>query len=104
MQKAQGSIDRIFYCPHGEDACCTCRKPKPGLLHQISEYYQTSLHKVPFIGDSWRDIEAAITAGAQPHLVLTGNGRQTIEKHADKLQHIPRHMDLLAFARTYLEP
>ncbi|MND00123.1 D-glycero-beta-D-manno-heptose-1,7-bisphosphate 7-phosphatase [compost metagenome] len=29
------------------------------------------------IGDSLRDLEAAAAAGAQPWLVLTGNGRKT---------------------------
>jgi D-glycero-D-manno-heptose 1,7-bisphosphate phosphatase len=26
------SVDGIFYCPHGPEANCICRKPKPGLL------------------------------------------------------------------------
>ena len=29
------------------------------------------------IGDSLRDVAAAVAAGAQPWLVLTGNGRKT---------------------------
>jgi len=32
---------------------------------------------VPMIGDSLRDVTAAAAAGAQPWLVLTGNGRKT---------------------------
>jgi D-glycero-D-manno-heptose 1,7-bisphosphate phosphatase len=28
---------------------------------------------VPFVGDSLRDMQAAVAAGCAPHLVLTGN-------------------------------
>jgi D-glycero-D-manno-heptose 1,7-bisphosphate phosphatase len=30
--RALGSIDAIFYCPHAPDAGCSCRKPAPGLI------------------------------------------------------------------------
>jgi D-glycero-D-manno-heptose 1,7-bisphosphate phosphatase len=35
------------------------------------------LDNVPVIGDSSRDIDAALAVGARPLLVLTGNGRET---------------------------
>lgn len=72
-----GRIDGIFFCPHGSKVGCDCRKPKPGLLHQIGDRLYTSLENVPFIGDSLHDIQAAIAAGAQPILVRTGNGSKT---------------------------
>jgi len=100
LQRVKGCIDEVFYCPHSDEAHCACRKPKPGLLYQIAEHYQVTLNEVPFLGDSWRDIEAAIAAGAQPHLVLTGNGKQTLHQYADKLLQVPRHADLLAFAHV----
>ncbi|MDP1673512.1 MAG: D-glycero-beta-D-manno-heptose 1,7-bisphosphate 7-phosphatase [Burkholderiales bacterium] len=72
-----GRIDGIFYCPHAHDAGCNCRKPKPGLLEEISRRFGVSLEGVPFIGDSLRDLQAAVTVGAQPVLVLTGKGKKT---------------------------
>jgi D-glycero-D-manno-heptose 1,7-bisphosphate phosphatase len=69
---AGGRIDAIFYCPHAPDEGCTCRKPAPGLLHQIQERYGIDLHGVPYVGDSLRDMQAAHAAGCAPHLVLTG--------------------------------
>ncbi len=72
-----GHVDGIFYCPHTQDAACGCRKPKPGLLEEISRRFATNLEGVPFIVDSLRDIEAALAVGAQPLLVLTGNGKKT---------------------------
>jgi D-glycero-D-manno-heptose 1,7-bisphosphate phosphatase len=72
-----GRIDAIFYCPHGEEANCDCRKPKPGLLEDIARRFNTPLTDVPFIGDGLRDLQAALAAGAQPVLVLTGKGELT---------------------------
>ena len=67
-----GRIDAVFYCPHGPDEGCHCRKPEPGLLEQIAERYGVDLHGVPYIGDSLRDMQAAVHAGCEPHLVCTG--------------------------------
>jgi D-glycero-D-manno-heptose 1,7-bisphosphate phosphatase len=75
--RAGGRIDAVFYCPHAQDADCSCRKPKPGLLEEIGRRFGTSLAGVPSIGDSLRDLQAAATVGAQPILVLTGKGAKT---------------------------
>ncbi len=32
--EAGGRIDAIYYCPHGWDEGCECRKPRPGMLFQ----------------------------------------------------------------------
>lgn len=74
---AGGRIDGIFYCPHANDAGCNCRKPKPGMLEEIAHRFGVSLEGVPFIGDSLRDLQAAVAVGAQPILVLTGKGKKT---------------------------
>ena len=75
-----GSIDGIFFCPHGPDDHCDCRKPKPGLMEQIADFHNVSLAGVPAIGDSLRDLQAAEAVGAQPILVLTGKGQKTLAK------------------------
>lgn len=71
-------IDGFFYCPHGPDDGCDCRKPKPGLYQQISREFDVSLEGIPVIGDSLRDLEAARSVGAKPVLVRTGKGLRTI--------------------------
>ena len=81
-----GCIDAIFYCPHGPNDSCDCRKPKPGLLQQIAKHYKLNLEQVVCVGDSYRDLEAALAAGATPVLVLTGNGRKTLQSHASHLK------------------
>ena len=73
-------IDAIFYCPHAPDAHCDCRKPNPGMLLSIAQRFEVSLHNLPVVGDSLRDLEAAAQVGASPYLVRTGNGEQTLAK------------------------
>ena len=74
---AGGRIDAIFFCPHAEVDECGCRKPKPGMLREISERMNVELADVPVVGDSLRDLQAAAAVGAKPILVLTGKGRAT---------------------------
>ncbi|WP_428622907.1 D-glycero-beta-D-manno-heptose 1,7-bisphosphate 7-phosphatase [Sedimenticola sp.] len=72
-----GRIDGIFFCPHGPESACDCRKPKPGLLQQIAERFYTNLEGIPCIGDSLRDLQAAQAVGATPILVRSGKGLKT---------------------------
>jgi D-glycero-D-manno-heptose 1,7-bisphosphate phosphatase len=73
-----GLIDAVFFCPHGPDDNCNCRKPRPGMFHDISERLRIDLDGVPAVGDSLRDIQAAQIAGARPILVKTGKGFGTV--------------------------
>ncbi len=70
-------IDAIFFCPHLNEDHCDCRKPKPGMLNEIAKRYDMSLHGVPNVGDSLRDLQAGYAVGCQPYLVLTGKGKKT---------------------------
>ncbi|CAG9163804.1 D-glycero-beta-D-manno-heptose 1,7-bisphosphate 7-phosphatase [Cupriavidus pinatubonensis] len=93
-----GRVDAVFFCPHTAADSCDCRKPKPGLLDQISERFGIELKGVPIVGDSLRDLEAGVAVGCTPHLVLTGKGQKTLDKGG-----LPPgtrvHDDLRAFAR-----
>ncbi|MEQ1544220.1 D-glycero-beta-D-manno-heptose 1,7-bisphosphate 7-phosphatase [Methyloglobulus sp.] len=73
-----GEIAAIYYCPHGPDSLCNCRKPKPSLLKRFAEERNIDLTTVSFIGDSLRDIQAAQAVGAKPILVKTGKGQKTL--------------------------
>ena len=72
-----GVVARIVVCPHGPNDGCACRKPAPGLLLRLARHYDTDLADLPVIGDSLRDIQAALAVGARPILVRTGNGTKT---------------------------
>jgi D-glycero-D-manno-heptose 1,7-bisphosphate phosphatase len=77
-QAVGAHIDAIFYCPHTADAQCDCRKPRPGMLLAIGKRFGVSLQGVPVVGDSLRDMQAAVQVGAAPYLVMTGKGDQTL--------------------------
>ncbi len=72
-----GRIDGVFFCPHTPDDDCSCRKPMPGLLQQITQRLGVGLEGVPMIGDSLKDLQAAQAVGARPILVRTGKGLKT---------------------------
>lgn len=94
-------VDGIYYCPHGPDDGCRCRKPLPGLLEKIASNYQVSLDNVPFVGDSYRDLEAARNFNCWPVLVRTGNGEKTLEKARSWLPKNAVFKDLLEFAEYF---
>lgn len=107
VSKAGGHIEHIFFCPHSPDTHCVCRKPKPGLVHQFESIYGVSCEKItpPFVGDSLRDLQAAVASGCQPILVKTGKGLATLEKLVDwKHQAVAVYENLLQFTEALLEP
>lgn len=97
-----GRVDRIVVCPHGPDDACSCRKPKPGLLLDLSQHYGVSLTDVPVVGDSLRDLRAAALAGARPILVRTGNGTRTELKLPTDLGDVDVFDDLAAVATALM--
>jgi len=77
LAQVGGRLDAIFFCPHAADSTCDCRKPKPGLFHQLAERFNVDLTGVPAVGDSLRDLQAGTAVGCVPYLVLTGKGMKT---------------------------
>jgi D-glycero-D-manno-heptose 1,7-bisphosphate phosphatase len=73
-----GNIAAIYFCPHGANSDCGCRKPKAGLLKAFAADFHADLTTIAVIGDSLRDLQAAEAVGAKPILVKTGKGRQTL--------------------------
>jgi len=92
-----GEIDGVFFCPHGPDDHCDCRKPKSGMFLQLEDRLQLKLNGVVAIGDTERDIIAARDVGAQPVLVRSGKGERTL-KSADpaNLDGVPVYSNLAA--------
>lgn len=96
------SVDGIFYCPHGPEANCVCRKPKPGLLMQIAHQFDIDLSTTPFVGDSISDIQAAKMASALPVLVRTGNGEHVMHHYPEAID-VPLYDDFAHFVRDTLK-
>ncbi len=95
------SVDGIFYCPHGPEANCICRKPKPGLLFQIARKFAIDLSETPLVGDNISDIQAAKMANAKPILVRTGKGEYVMQHFPEALD-VPVYDDLAHFVRETL--
>ncbi len=72
-----GALAGIFYCPHRPEEGCECRKPKIGLLRAIELELGVPVKGAFFVGDSMKDLQAAVAAGARPVLVTTGKGQLT---------------------------
>lgn len=98
---AGGRIDLLAFCPHTESDGCDCRKPAPGMLYTLSERAGVDLVDVTLVGDSLRDIQAAMAAAARPVLVKTGNGQRTLDSNKG-LEHIPTYDDLADWTDAWL--
>jgi D-glycero-D-manno-heptose 1,7-bisphosphate phosphatase len=53
-----------FYCPHGPDDMCGCRKPKPGLLERAAEGLKLVGAPAVMVGDKAADVAAGRAFGA----------------------------------------
>ncbi len=72
FKRHKTGIDGIFYCRHKEGDNCPCRKPNIGLMHEALKHLDAAVKVSFFIGDSFRDMNAAKKFGAKPVLVLSG--------------------------------
>ena len=81
--KNQGvSILDVFFCPHGPESNCNCRKPKPGMFNQANDKYGIDMKNSWMIGDKEADIKAANTAGIQ-NTVLVKSGHKIDENNSN---------------------
>lgn len=101
--QAGGRIDAVVFCPHSESEGCDCRKPAPGMLYTLSERLNIDLTKVSVVGDSLKDVQAAMAAAAQPILVKTGKGTKTLDSNKG-LEHIPAYENLATYVDELLTP
>ena len=76
------SILDIFYCPHGPESECDCRKPKPGMFIDAKYKYNISMKESWMIGDSETDIKAANTAGIS-NTILVRSGHLIDESNSN---------------------
>jgi histidinol phosphatase-like enzyme len=68
LAAARARIDDVYYCPHGLESGCTCRKPAPGMLLEAARRYKIALPVSRMIGDSESDMEAGRRAGCKTAL------------------------------------
>jgi rfaE bifunctional protein nucleotidyltransferase chain/domain len=56
-------LDKIFYCPHGINDECRCRKPKAGMIERGFEELELIRESSWMVGDLVTDVEAGKAAG-----------------------------------------
>ena len=80
------TVDGMYYCPHGPDDDCDCRKPKTGMALKAAKDLNIDLKKSYMIGDSVRDYMFGYNFGGKGILVLTGHGKKQFEKAKNERQ------------------
>jgi len=111
-----GRIEQFYYCPHGPDDHCDCRKPKAGMIKQIArDFFPGSdaatlaeqLASVYVVGASLRDLQAGSAAGTKIALLKTGKGMRSLDKIAQEnlseYSQLPVYNDLADFTNHFLQ-
>ena len=83
-----GEIDAIYHCPHLPDAGCGCRKPEPGLVDRAARDLGFDPGEAFVIGDHAGDMEMGRRVGATTVFVLTGHGREELERVSGDADHV----------------
>jgi D-glycero-D-manno-heptose 1,7-bisphosphate phosphatase len=94
-----GRIREVYYCTHGAQEDCPCRKPKPGLLRRAQAEHHFAFQHTFLIGDSESDLRAAQAVGC-PAIMVSDAPPAGL----DRLPHAPRAVvpSLLAAAEFLL--
>ena len=73
-----------YYCPHGPESKCNCRKPKPGMLIEAKIKHNINMKNSWMIGDQEVDIKAANDAGIK-NTILVRSGHKTNEASSNAM-------------------
>ena len=82
FEKKNIDILDIFYCPHGPNSTCDCRKPNPGMFIEAKAKHNTDMTKSWMIGDKEVDVIAANSAGID-NTILVRNGHRIDESNSN---------------------
>ena len=64
------NILKVYYCPHGPEDNCACRKPNIGMIIQANNDFNIDLKKSWLIGDKISDIQTAINANIKNNILI----------------------------------
>lgn len=73
MMKRNIQFSDWRHCPHHPDynGICECRKPHPGMIHELLSLYELAGENCALIGDNLSDIWAGQAAGLGLNILLT---------------------------------
>ncbi len=72
----------VFFCPHGPEDGCACRKPKPGMLLDAKEKHDIDMSRSWMVGDKEADVTAANAAGIN-NTILVKSGHDIDEENSN---------------------
>ncbi len=73
-------IRGVYYCLHGKNAGCKCRKPEIGLFRRASKNLNYQKARTFFVGDKVSDVLAGKRFGLKTAFLLTGHGKNDFLK------------------------
>ena len=73
-------IRGVYYCLHGKEANCNCRKPKTGLFETAARDTLFEPASTYFVGDKLTDVQAGKRFGLRTLFVLTGHGQNDLNR------------------------
>ena len=79
----------IYFCPHGPNDGCACRKPKPTLALRAARRHGLSVANSFVVGDKRADVDLAAALKIPAVHLLTGHGRHQRRSHGGELK--PAH-------------
>lgn len=80
LARKGGRFDAVYFCPHGPDDACECRKPLPGMLLRAMAEWPVRREGSFLVGDSPTDLQAAAAAGVPGHLFTGGSLLDFVER------------------------
>jgi histidinol-phosphate phosphatase family protein len=83
LEEQSAPVDALYFCPHHPDDDCGCRKPKTGMIEQAVKELRLDLEDAVVVGDKLADVKLGKKIGATTVLVLTGYGREMLDKLKD---------------------
>lgn len=92
FQKNGVHIEKVYYCPHLEDAKilqykkkCECRKPNLALFYQAIKEFNIDLSKSIVIGDKERDLAISKVSECSGYLVDNNSKDKSLLEIADNI-------------------
>ncbi|OGS48689.1 MAG: hypothetical protein A3J79_04840 [Elusimicrobia bacterium RIFOXYB2_FULL_62_6] len=92
-------LDGIYFCPHGPDERCACRKPAPGLIREAMRHHRVDLSRSYLVGDKLSDMRLAAALKIRGVFLKCGHGNSQLKKYPGPLKELPCKNNLLAAAR-----
>ena len=68
-------ITGVFFCPHGPNDNCNCRKPRTGMFKKAAAKFPLDIKKSWLIGDKENDILAANRFGIENTIIVRSGHR-----------------------------